>query len=255
MTQAVFTKLPDRAFITVSGADRFAFLQGLITQDIDLLKSQDLIYSCLLTPNGKFLFDFFIFADGDALVIDCEDGIRATALLQRLSMFKLRSHVTLVLEDNIDVYQIFRHCEEQSDEAIQSDDYNENSGLPQSLSLLRNDDLKKDPRFDGYRAYSRPEALNKVDFNVWDEYRIRAEIPDGSRDMIPEKSFLHESQIIIDTAVSMAKGCYMGQELVSRMHHRGLVKKQLRFVEVNSIPEGAELRSQCENIGLALINL
>ena len=60
MTQAVYTKLPDRAFICITGDDKRSFLQGLITQDIDLLDTQPLLYSCLLTPNGKFLFDFFI---------------------------------------------------------------------------------------------------------------------------------------------------------------------------------------------------
>ena len=256
MTQAVFCKLPDRAFIYVSGTDRFDFLQGLITQDAHLLKSQNLIYSCLLTPNGKFLFDFFVFEDNDQLVIDCEGGERANALLKRLSMFKLRSDVTLELADDVDVFQIFRHCEEQNDATIQNDAY------------------FKDPRFDGYRAHppmSSPRRRGSVSsvsidsrlrgeggiaetsFKIWDTYRIRAEIPDGSRDLIPEKSFLHESEIITKTAVSYDKGCYMGQELVSRMHHRGLVKKQLRCVEIDNIPENTELRSKCGDIGLALI--
>lgn len=255
MTQAVYTKLPDRAFIHVTGADRFDFLQGLITQDIDLLKSQDLIYSCLLTPNGKFLFDFFIFENGDQLVIDCEGGDRANAIIKRLSMFKLRSDVALDLENNVDVFQIFRLCEKQRDEAIQDNSAFETLGLPRSLSLPRNDGtIKKDSRFDGYRTYSKPNDVNEVGFTVWDKHRIRAEIPDGSRDLTPEKSFIHESKILINTAVSYTKGCYMGQELVSRMHHRGLVKKQLRCV-MNDAPEGVELRSQCGDVGLALIRL
>jgi len=228
MTQAVYTKLPDRALIRVSGTDRFDFLQGLITQDITLLKSQNLIYSCLLTPNGKFLFDFFAFEDGDDLVIDCEGGDRATALLKRLSMFKLRLDVALKLVDDGGVFQIF------------NGDYE--GGF-------------KDPRFDGYRTYSKPENIDEVTFEIWDEYRIKHEIPDGSRDMIPEKSFLHESEIARECGVSYTKGCYMGQELVSRMHHRGLIKKQLKCIKINSIPDGGELRSQCRDVGLALLKL
>ncbi len=244
MTQAVYTKLPDRAFIHVSGADRFSFLHGLITQDIELLKSQNLIYSCLLTPNGKFLFDFFIFKDGDDLVIDCEGGDRANTLLKRLSMFKLRSDVTLELKDDVDTWQIF----------------NTNLSSPEfpKETVRGPDDSKfKDPRFDGYRTYSKPETIKEVNFDVWDAYRIKHEIPDGSRDMIPEKSFLHESQIILDHGISFTKGCYMGQELVSRMHHRGLVKKQLRRVDLNSMPEETELRSRCDSFGfgLALIRI
>jgi folate-binding protein YgfZ len=224
----VYIKIPNRAFITVTGEDARSFLQGLITQDIGLLDSQSLIYSCLLTPNGKFLFDFFISADGDKIIIDCEGGERATALLRRLSMFKLRSDVTLDLTDNVDVFQVF--------------------------SAPWNGD-HKDPRGDtcGHRIYTRPTTVTEVEFDIWDTHRIRAEIPDGSRDLIPEKSFIHESETIINTAVSYTKGCYMGQELVSRMHHRGLAKKQLRCVDLDA--EKTDLRSSCKNIGLAPIRI
>lgn len=235
MAQAVYTKLPNRALIRVSGADRFDFLQGLITQDILLLKSQDLIYSCLLTPNGKFLFDFLVFEDGDSLVIDCEGGDRATALLKRLSMFKLRSDVALELMDDVDVFQIFYPT-------------SSSCGLTTGPHPFM-----QDSRLDRYRTYSKPENIIEVDFTTWDTYRIRAEIPDGSRDLIPEKSFLHESEIVGNTAVSYDKGCYMGQELVSRMHHRGLVKKQLRCIDIKNAPKGADLRSQCGDVGLALV--
>jgi folate-binding protein YgfZ len=225
---AVYTKLPDRAAIKVAGDDRLSFLQGLVTQDIDLLKSQDLIYSCLLTPNGKFLFDFFIVRYDDHLVIDCEGGERAETLFKRLTMFKLRSDIILELKPHLDVWQAFDG---------------------------EHDGSYKDPRFDWYRAYTKPHDIDEVDFDDWDNYRIKTKVPDGSRDMIPEKSFLHESKVILDSGVSFTKGCYMGQELVSRMHHRGLIKKQLRCVDIDNIPEGSELRSSCGKIGLALVKL
>jgi folate-binding protein YgfZ len=230
MTQAVYTKLPDRAFICITGDDRRPFLQGLITQDIDILDTQPLLYSCLLTPNGKFLFDFFISENGETIILDCEGGERASALFKRLSMFKLRSNVTLELQDNIDAFQIFN--------GTWDDDY-------------------KDPRHKecGYRTYSKPNGLGTVEFNTWDKHRIQHEIPDGSHDLIPEKSFIHESDIVIESAVSYTKGCYMGQELVSRMHHRGLAKKKLRCIDIKNAPEGADLRSTCGDVGLALTRL
>jgi folate-binding protein YgfZ len=234
-------QIPNRAAIYVIGEDRFDFLQGLITQDIFLLKSQPLIYSCLLTSNGKFLFDFFVLEDGETLVIDCEGGARAEALLKSLKKFTLRSKVTLELQDDLEVYQIFN---------------------------ADSDNGFKDPRHDdaGYRFYNLPSlqglSLQSMDHKhkacddeTWDTHRIRLCIPDGARDMIPEKSFLHESDIIAKTAVSYTKGCYMGQELVSRMHHRGLIKKQLRCVDLKTIPDGAELKSSCGGIGLALVKL
>lgn len=230
MTQAVYTKLPDRAFICITGDDKRSFLQGLITQDINLLDKFPLLYSCLLTPNGKFLFDFFIFEDDEKIMIDCEGGERASTLLKRLSMFKLRADVNLELHETADVHQIFN--------GSWDGDF-------------------KDPRHDnaGYRTYSKPNDISEVDFDIWDEHRIKHEIPDGSRDLIPEKSFIHESDIIIESAVSYTKGCYMGQELVSRMHHRGLAKKKLRTVNITHAPEGADLRSTCSDIGLILLKL
>jgi folate-binding protein YgfZ len=270
MAQAVYTKLPDRAFISVSGNDRYNFLQGIVTQDIDLLKTQDLIYSCLLTPNGKFLFDFFVFEEGNTLIIDCEGGDRAESLLKRLTMFKLRSDVGLELEDDIDVFQIFNphlSSPEFPQEIVRG---------PGSPHEDGEDNIFKDPRFNGFRIYRnmpfprKQESLNNetdprlrgeykiVDFNIWDEYRIKHEIPDGSRDMIPEKSFLHESQVILDSGVSYTKGCYMGQELVSRMHHRGLVKKQLRCVNVESLNDdhdATQLRSISGALALALVSI
>jgi folate-binding protein YgfZ len=230
MTQAVYTKLPDRAFICITGDDRRPFLQGLITQDIDILDTSPLLYSCLLTPNGKFLFDFFIHENDEEIMIDCEGGERASTLFKRLSMFKLRSKVTLELQDNVDAFQIFNGAW--------------GGGY-------------KDPRHDacGYRTYSKPNDINEISFNVWDTHRIKHEIPDGSCDLIPEKSFIHESDIVIQSAVSYTKGCYMGQELVSRMHHRGLAKKKLRCIDIKNTPEGADLRSTCGDVGLVLVRL
>jgi folate-binding protein YgfZ len=224
----VHVKLPNRAEISVQGDDKYDFLQGLITQDIHLLKKQPLIYAFLLTPQGKFLHDFFMREDGEAIKIDCEGGERAEALLNTLTKYKLRSKVTLELIGDCDVWQIWG-----SDKAF-------------------ND---PDPRGEicGYRSYQQPENSKEVDFDDWDYYRISHAIPDGSRDFIPEKSFIHEGRADVLNGVSYDKGCYVGQELVSRMHHRGLIKKTLQCVQLDAIPDGADLRSTCRNKGLALV--
>jgi len=122
-----------------------------------------------------------------------------------------------------------------------------------------NNFLYLDPRHPacGYRLYGDPSSLelDHVPFETWDGHRIRHEIPDGSRDLIPEKSFIHEGRLDALNAVSYTKGCYIGQELVSRMHHRGLTKKTLQCVDVNAVPEGAELRSSHGDVGLALVRV
>lgn len=231
----IYASLPNRAEISVGGEDRVKFLQGLITQDILNLNNGTLLYSCLLISNGKFLFDFFVRAQEANIIIDCEGGERAQALLTKLNHYKLRSKVIMTLIDNIQVKQIW------------------------GGQLAEDNPMYKDPRHDdcGYRYYGDKTLQNgkEVDFSVWDKHRIKLEIPDGSRDLIPEKSFIHESTIVTKAAVSYKKGCYMGQELVSRMHHRGLSKKILKCVDMNALPDDCELRSSCGDIGIGLVRV
>jgi folate-binding protein YgfZ len=104
----------------------------------------------------------------------------------------------------------------------------------------------------GFRSFDKP-SFDEKPFEEWDRLRISLTIPDGSRDMIPEKSTLMESNIDQLSGISFEKGCYIGQELTARMHYRALVKKRLKTVFLNEIPADAELRSSCKDIGIALI--
>ncbi len=219
-----------------------SFLQGLITNNIQLLETQKSLYSCLLTPNGKFLFDFFVFRCDHKIYIECEGGERAENLLNRLQMFKLRADVSFDLDKNISVYAVF--------------DAENQSGTFQDT---RHSTL-------GFRCLNIPDHVTRSDFNIWDEIRLRLGVPDGSRDMIPQKSTLLECNIDRFNGVDFNKGCYMGQELTARMHFRGLTKKTLCPVQFNGkIPDAftdivnnegklvAEMRSSCGDIGLVLI--
>src|SRR5271170_6606543 len=89
-----FVQLPNRSFLRLSGADRLTFLQGLVSNDVTKVAPGHAVYSCLLTPQGKFLHDFFLIADGDSLLIECEADRRAD-LAQRLKMYKLRSKIEI----------------------------------------------------------------------------------------------------------------------------------------------------------------
>lgn len=223
-----YAPLPARGLIHVEGKDRASFLQGLITNDITQAASSHLQYACLLTPQGKFLHDFFIHETGEAFLLDCEGGARAQDLYKRLVSYRLRAAVQISVQDHVPVYAVFG-----------SDAY----GLP-------------DPRHPqmGYRSFEKPPLMEELPFdtpNSWDVRRIALGIPDGSRDLIPEKSTLDEGQIDQFHGVSYDKGCYVGQELTARMHYRGLGKKHLRPIKVSDHPE-AEIRSRCGDIALAL---
>jgi folate-binding protein YgfZ len=232
-----YTTLENRGLIRISGADRESFVQGLITNDINLLKTQNLLYACLLSAQGKFLHDLFIARDGESLLMDCEGGQRAADLARRLSMYKLRAAVSIETLPDQSIYAIFGTSD---------------LGAP-------------DPRHPdmGYRSFEKPENLVQKPFEDWDKLRISLSIPDGSRDLIPEKSTLDEGRIDQLNGVDYTKGCYVGQELTARMHYRGLGKKHLYAVQGTLPAPGAEIvqdgksigemRSSCGAIGLALL--
>ncbi len=231
---AFCVKLQGRGLIHIEGEDRKAFLQGLITNDIDKAAPENILYACLLTPNGKFLHDFFIYDGGDFLLLDCEGGPRAEDLYNRLNKFKLRSKVQISFEPQNEVYAVFG---------------TDKIGLP-------------DPRHFklGYRTFEKPDLPEEL-FDIWDKERIILGIPDGGRDMILERSTLLESNLDQFNAIDFDKGCYMGQELTARMHYRGLTKKHLKPVRIEGIapapftdlPDGGSMRSSCGDIGLALL--
>ncbi len=222
---AFFVKLKNRGRIHLEGAERHDFLQALITNDMDKLRTDAPLYACLLTPQGKFLHDFFIFEGNGFTLIDCEGGARAADLFKRLNMYRLRKDVQISLEESAPVYAVF--------------------GEKIGLADPRSPDM-------GYRTFDKPDLPEKP-FEEWDTRRIALSIPDGSRDLIVDKSTMDEANMDALNAIDYKKGCYIGQELTARMHYRGLGKKHLQIVNINTLPEGAELRSFCGDIGMALV--
>jgi folate-binding protein YgfZ len=233
MSKPFYVELPNRGLVHIEGNDRVAFLQGLVSNDVTKAAPGTLVYSCLLTPQGKFLHDFFIHAGDGFLLLDCEGGDRAKDLYERLLKFRLRSKVQLSVEEHVPVYVVFQS--------------NEGTADPRHSSL-------------GNRSFEKPEIDQKT-FEEWDRLRISLTIPDGSRDMELERSTLLECGIDRLNGIDWNKGCYMGQELTARTHYRGLVKKHLRTVKIagdapppfTDLANGGSMRSSCGGLGLALM--
>lgn len=226
MPQAPFcTKLKNRGLIRLGGPDRLTFLQGLITNDARLIGPDHLLYACLLTPQGKFLHDFFLIEHADEILIDCEGGERTMDLEKRLNSYNLRADIYIKHQIENDVFATFGAPHGWPD--------------PRALGM-------------GTRSFTKP-ALPEAPFEEWDKRRIALTIPDGSRDLIVGTSTLDEANMDELNAVSYDKGCYVGQELTARMHYRGLGKRHLKTINISDAPEGAELRSTCEDLALALI--
>src|SRR4051812_20773415 len=202
------TSLPDRGVIVVDGDDRIAFLQGLVSNDIEAAAPGRAVWAALLTPQGKWLADFFIHADGDRLLLDCEQA-QIPMLTQRLGRFRLRMKVTVRPEPALHVHVAWPAFP---------------PGRPAVPGISA-----PDPRLPGFAW--RILAAESLDANAtpedWDRYRLAAGLPEGSKDLEAEHTVLLEAGFDELGGVSWSKGCYMGQELTARTRYRGLVKRRL----------------------------
>ena len=234
--------LPDRAVLEVSGADRVSFLQGLVSNDVAEAVPGRAVWAALLTPQGKWLADFFILADGDRLLLDCE-AAQADMLMQKLTRFRLRAAV------QVQPVPLLVHAAWGSDPgaALQARDLR----VPEA----------------GWRVLSDAPLTVTASFEDWDRRRLALGLPDGSRDMESEKTTLLEAGFDELHGVSWTKGCYMGQELTARTKYRGLLKRRLMPVRVEGpLPspgtqvlhggtEVGTMRSGRDELGLALLRL
>ncbi len=253
MTQAYpsfFVSLSQRGTVRIAGPQRHDFLQRLVSNDLNLLTPQHLsIYACLLTPQGKFLHDFFIVEKEDALWLDCESGERSLDLEKRLKTYCLRTEVTISAAPETPIHIVF-----PEDGATPRPPFSEYFPDPRHPKM-------------GWRSWAPPpKEIPEHPFSEWDRKRISLGIPDGSRDLIPGISTLAEGRIDHFHGVSYSKGCYVGQELTVRMHHRSTGKKHLYPIRFHDAPPPAsgteihlngekigDMRSSCTDLGLALL--
>ncbi len=247
------TRLPQRGVLRLSGEDREAFLQGLVSNDVRRVAEDQAVFGALLTPQGKYLHDFFIVQVGDDWLLDCE-GPRADDLFRRLRIYKLRSRVDLaVASQDWAVVTVF------------------GPGAAAALSLPDHAGAARpmaggtafvDPRLGalGGRlilpaaeadAALADIAADPADPDDYDGHRLRLGVPDGSRDLQVEKSTLLEANFDALEAISWDKGCYMGQELTARTRYRGLLKRRLVPVAIDGpLPEpGTPLRQGDREVG------
>jgi len=269
MTGTGYVLLPDRGVLALSGTEARAFLQGLITSDVTRLGADQAGYGALLTPQGKFLFDFFIVQAGEALVLETERP-RLADLQRRLLMYRLRTAVEIADES-----------ESFTVAALLGEDVGAKLGLPDRRGACRELDRGWawiDPRLTrlGARALLpaatahatlRELGLPELDRDAYERLRITVGVADGSRDLIVDKATLLENGFGELGGVDFDKGCFIGQELTARMRYRGLVRRRLmpvRFEGERPEPgtivhlgerEAGEMRSSIAGQGLALLRL
>lgn len=269
MTEPCYALLEHRGVLEIGGTDRREFLQGLISNDTHKLSPSRALYAAFLTPQGKYLHDFFLAELGDAFYLDGEKA-RLPDLLRRLSLYKLRAKVTLAdVSDKFAVAVAF------------------GGNAPAKLGLVGEHGAATpfadgvayvDPRLGALGArLILPRAmapavieragLAHTDPAAYDQLRLAQGVADGSRDLVVEKTILLEAGFDELNGVDWEKGCYIGQELTARTKYRGLIKKRLLPVTVDGpLPEpgtvirlgdqeAGEMRSGRGHLGLALLRL
>ncbi|MCM2400276.1 folate-binding protein YgfZ [Rhizobium sp. S153] len=218
--------LQDRSLIRVSGADAEHFLQNLITTDIEAMPVGEARPGALLTPQGKILFDFLIWRDGQAFVLETASS-QLEGLIKRLSMYKLRAAVTIA-------------AEAQSGVTVSWGEDIASEGVSDFRFARADVALKRQPGEHGAHNAAGYDAL-----------RVLSGVVESGRDYALQDAFPHDILLDLSGGVSFKKGCYVGQEVVSRMQHRGTARRRVVIVtaEENLPPTGTELTAQGKPIG------
>lgn len=241
--------LDNRAVIGLEGADSRNFMQGLITNDIGNCVPGRAIYAALLTPQGKILYDFLVAAVDSGLWIDCASA-SASELAKRLGFYRLRAKVSIAAKAELVVAAVWNGP---------------------AISAVANGTVFPDPKLAqlGIRVIApRPQvesALAAIPRNDYESFRLEMGVPD-SADMPPDQVFALDAGLEELHGVSFTKGCYVGQEVTSRMKHRATARRRFYIAEAGAVPpagtaiqaEGRELgriSSATGSRGLALIRL
>ncbi len=207
--------LTDRSLLEVAGEERASFLQGLVTNDVEGLAAGEACFAGLLSPQGKILFDFFAINAGEAILLDCP-AAAAADLLKRLTFYKLRAKITLA-----DVSAKWRIAAAWGEAA---------------KALLKSSagTAFQDPRLAALGFRGVVEEGKTASFLAssgdYEGVRIAAAVPEGGKDYAYGDAFPHEACFDLLHGVNFKKGCYVGQEVVSRMQHRGAARTRVLAV-------------------------
>ena len=263
MTTGKYIVLKEAKFLFIKGKDNKDFLQGIITNDINKCNKK-VIYSCLLSPQGKFLSDFFIIPFNDSFLIEINQKF-FNDFITKLKLYKLRSNINIDETNDFTSVVIINNSSSNSSEEGQ---------------IIFNKEYIEyvDPRNKnlGNRVVIKPELIDNLiksknyslsNTNEYQKIMMQNLIPNSLNDLIVNKSLLLENNFDQINALDWNKGCYVGQEITARMKYRALLKKNIRTVEIisGSIKPGnkifynnntiGEIISCINNLGIAMLKI
>ncbi|MBY8977571.1 folate-binding protein YgfZ [Rhodobacteraceae bacterium NNCM2] len=221
-----------RSVLRMRGSDAAKVLQDIVTNDVGGLDRGAAVYAALLTPQGKYLFDFFLVRDGDTILIDAE-AARAEALMGRIRMYCLRRDASIEAAET-PVTLIW------------------GGEMPEAAGAI----IVADPRDAalGWRAYGAVGGdFAPADRAAYDALRLSLGVPEGGRDLLPEETYILEAGFERLHGVDFKKGCYVGQEVTARMKHKTELRKGLVTVQVEGeAPIGTEITANGKVAGKLL---
>jgi len=238
LEQNILGCLVDRQLIEITGTDAASFLQGLITTDIRLLHQNIMMAGALLSPQGKVLFDFLIGKEGNGFFIDTSQTL-SEALVKRMNLYKLRSQVEITLHEPYPLV-ISQTASQETAKFCFHDarfgDGNKIMRLYVPAFSLTNDEKQTGKR------------------QAWDRLRIKAALAESSLDFTLGDVFAHDINLDQIGGVSFNKGCYIGQEVVSRMQHRATARRRLVHVltheRTHLPPSGTIIEAAGKQVGV-----
>ncbi|XP_028986903.1 putative transferase CAF17 homolog, mitochondrial [Betta splendens] len=248
-------RLPHRTLVRIQGQDTSAFLQGIITNDVGLLREPGVgaVYAHMLNVQGRTLYDILLYSikeddSGNSIFLECDTTIK-DSMLKHLKVYKVRRKVTINPCPELSVWAVLPTCKSIGQEK---------SNTPELSSPEKALVWEADPRIQemGWRLVSDAQvdpvdivaSCQKGDTEEYHRHRYEIGLPEGVKDLPPGVALPLESNLVYMQGISFSKGCYIGQELTARTHHTGVVRKRLMPVRLSSsvqdLKEGASLQTQ-----------
>lgn len=225
------TALPDRAVIAITGPDAKSFLQRVITHGPEGVKTGQAQFSALLTPQGKILAEFFIFDDGDGGLLLDVPASQADSLVKRFALYRLRADAQITLQDELSVAVALGEGEQELQTIAQA--------------------IAPDPRCKGLglRAIV-PAGGPDSEFDAYNTARVSCGVPEFGADYGPAEVFSTDVNHDVLNAIDYKKGCFVGQEVASRMHRKGGVRKRtLGLTAPGGVKPGDEIFAEERVLG------